>query len=53
MEDFTLKILLASGIVSLVLGLWFGAHPEVEWIEGFAICMAVFIVVIVTGINDY
>lgn len=30
-----------------------GEHPEVEWVEGFAIWMAVVVVVSVTALNDW
>jgi len=53
LEDFTLRILLVCGIVSLILGVTIDEHPEIGWIDGFAIILAVVIVVLVTGINDY
>jgi P-type E1-E2 ATPase len=45
--------LLVAGIVSLILGATVDKHPEIGWIEGFAILIAVAIVVLVTAINDY
>jgi len=45
--------LTVAGVVSLILGLTVGEHPETEWIEGFAIILAVVVVVLVTGVNDY
>jgi Ca2+ transporting ATPase len=53
LEDFTLRILLVCGIVSLILGSWLGEHPEIDWMDGFAIILAVVIVVVVTAFNDY
>jgi len=40
-------------LVSLILGLTLDEHPEIGWIEGFAIMIAVVVVVLVTGTNDY
>ena len=48
-----LRILMCSGVVSIILGLV--TKPEERshaWIEGFAIILAVFIVLLVTAIND-
>ena len=53
MEDLTLRILLAAGLISIVLGLTVDDNKAEGWIEGFAICLAVFIVVIVTAVNDF
>lgn len=53
MGDTTMRILLVSGIISLILGSTLGVHPETEWIEGFAIIVAVALVVFVTAANDY
>ena len=53
LEDFMLRVLLVAGVVSIVLEMI--VHPEkrsLAWIEGFAIILAVFIVVLVTAIND-
>ncbi|CEM28830.1 unnamed protein product [Vitrella brassicaformis CCMP3155] len=52
-EDFTLRILAVCGVVSLILGVAASEHPEIEWIEGFAIFVAVFVVVLVTAWNDW
>ncbi|KAJ6246275.1 calcium-transporting atpase [Anaeramoeba flamelloides] len=51
-DDPTLKILIVSAIVSLVLGVTV-EDPKTGWIEGTAILMAVLIVSFVTAINDY
>jgi magnesium-transporting ATPase (P-type) len=52
-EDFMLRLLFIAGVVSLGLGVGLGEHPEHEWIEGFAIILAVVIVVLVTAINNF
>jgi magnesium-transporting ATPase (P-type) len=52
-KDLTLRVLLFFGVVSLFIGIFFDKHPEIGWIEGFAIIAAVFIVIMVTAINDY
>lgn len=48
-----MRILLALGLISIPIGIFLGEHPEHEWIEGFAICVAVALVVNVTAFNDY
>lgn len=53
MEDFTMRILLVLGVVSIFIGIFLGEHPEHEWMEGFAIVIAVVAVVNVTAFNDY
>jgi len=45
--------LLVAGLVSLILGVTVDSHPEIGWIDGFAIMLAVGIVTLVTGVNDY
>jgi len=52
-EDLTLRILFLCGVASLIIGMVLGDHKEYAWIEGFAILVAVLIVVIVTSVNDY
>uniref|UniRef100_A0A0G4IAJ6 Cation-transporting P-type ATPase N-terminal domain-containing protein n=1 Tax=Chromera velia CCMP2878 TaxID=1169474 RepID=A0A0G4IAJ6_9ALVE len=52
-QDLMLWILDACAVVSFILAFTVGSHPETEWIEGAAILLAVFIVVLVTAINDY
>lgn len=64
-QDRTLIILSISAIVSLALGLYelygqpaeFDAEgtkiPKLDWIEGVAILIAVIVVVLVGGVNDY
>jgi len=55
MEDFTLRILLAAAILSIVLETSTAAASDKKkaWIEGFAILVAVFVCAIVTAVNDY
>ena len=52
LSDFTVLILLASGVVSLVLGLTVD-KSDAGWIEGAAILVAVAVVVLVTATNDF
>eukprot|EP00052_Salpingoeca_macrocollata_P027037 m.254621 g.254621 ORF g.254621 m.254621 type:complete len:1271 (-) comp22682_c3_seq6:83-3895(-) len=52
LQDTTLIILVIAGVLSLVLELTIGNDPDVGWIEGVAIIIAVVIVVLVTAIND-
>lgn len=53
LEDFMLRVLLVAGVVSIILEMISKADERsIAWIEGFAIIMAVFIVVIVTAVND-
>lgn len=52
LEDKILKILLVASAVSLVIGI-LTEGIETGWIEGFAIFVAVFIIVSVTAINNY
>ena len=53
LKDPTLRVLLVAGLVSLIIGVVLEKHPEYAWIEGFAIIVAVFVVVNVGAINDY
>lgn len=53
LEDKILRILIVMGLLSLIIGASIGDHKEYGWIEGFAILMAVFIVMIVTSTNNY
>lgn len=55
LDDFMLKVLIVSAVLSLTLEMIF-AKPEdrnTAWIEGFAILLAVFVVSMVTAVNDY
>jgi Ca2+ transporting ATPase len=52
--DLILRILAILGLLSLAIGVSpISSHPETEWIDGFAIILAVCIVVLVTAYNDY
>lgn len=52
-EDPIVRILLVMGVISLFIGIFLGEHPDYEWIEGFAIILAVIIVVLVAAVNNY
>ena len=52
LDDFTVKILLASGVVSTILGVTVDTS-DAGWIEGVAILIAVAVVVAVTALNDF
>ncbi len=54
LNDFTLKILIASATISIILETAANAdHRETAWIEGFAIFIAVLVCSNVTAFNDY
>lgn len=59
-NDKVLILLSVAAAVSLAIGLYqtFGQkhdaeHPQVEWVEGVAIIVAILVVVIVGSLNDY
>lgn len=52
LADPILRVLLISGTISLIVGATLDEHPAYGWIEGFAIIVAVAVVVNVTAIND-
>ncbi|KAL8673596.1 MAG: hypothetical protein Q9168_001994 [Polycauliona sp. 1 TL-2023] len=60
-NDTVLLVLTAAAIISLVLGIYEAVgqphDPDegqpVDWVEGLAIMVAIVIVVLVTGLNDY
>lgn len=60
-NDKILILLTAAAVISLALGLYEtfgqprapGETLPLDWVEGVAICVAIFIVVVVTAINDY
>ena len=60
-NDRVLIILTIAAVISLALGIYEavgqtpdpGQGPSLDWVEGLAIEVAVVIVVIVTGLNDY
>lgn len=53
LEDTTLKILIVSGVASIIINeIMEPLHRSTAWIEGAAILMAVVIIVTVTVVND-
>lgn len=59
-NDKVLILLTIAAVISLALGLYetFGqshedGEPKVEWVEGVAIMVAIFIVVVVGAVNDW
>lgn len=60
-NDRVLIILTAAAVISLALGIYEavgqtpapGEGQSVDWVEGLAIMVAIIIVVLVTGLNDY
>ncbi len=60
-KDKILLLLTAAAVISLALGLYQtfgvdhgpGAPPQIEWVEGVAIVVAIVIVVLVGALNDW
>jgi Ca2+-transporting ATPase len=60
-NDKVILLLTAAAVISLALGLYQtlgvkhnpGDPPSVDWIEGVAICVAIIIVTVVGGLNDW
>jgi Ca2+ transporting ATPase len=52
-QDKILIVLIAAAIISIILGVTVDERPEVGWIDGAAILVAVIIVVMVTAVNDW
>ncbi|KAI5305868.1 hypothetical protein KEM56_003044 [Ascosphaera pollenicola] len=57
-NDKVLILLTVAAAISLLLGIYQavtakGDEPRVQWIEGFAIVVAIVIVVVVGAVNDY
>lgn len=50
-NDFTLMVLIVAAFVSLGIETW--QSPDIGWIEGTAILVAVILVALVTSVNDY
>ena len=46
-KDLMMRMLLVCGVISLLLGVFFGERPEIEWIDGFSIFLSVFIILTV------
>lgn len=55
LDDFILKVLLVCACIDIAFEMGFSDHEERSkaWIEGFAIFLAVFLVVFVGSFNDY
>ena len=52
-DDLILRILIVAGIASIIINVITEEdHRSTAWIEGFAILLAVVIVVLVTALND-
>lgn len=51
-KDLILIILMFAGIISIIINMIMEEHKELAWIEGFAIILAVVIVIVVTASND-
>lgn len=52
-DDLIMKILFVAGIVSIGINTWAEEEERnIAWIEGFAILVAVSLVVVVTAAND-
>ena len=53
LKDFLLRILIVAGCASIIIDMIMNEHErEIAWIEGFAILLAVAIIVIVTATNN-
>jgi P-type Ca2+ transporter type 2C len=60
-NEKVLIVLTVAAVISLGLGLYEtlgvdhspGSPPPVDWVEGMAICVAIIIVVVVGGLNDW
>ena len=52
-QDKILLVLIVAAILSIILGVTVDHRPEIGWIDGAAILIAVVIVVLVTAVNDW
>ncbi|TMW63595.1 hypothetical protein Poli38472_002536 [Pythium oligandrum] len=52
-QDITIIVLAIAGVISIILSSTVGDHKDTGWIEGACIIFAVFIVTVVTAVNDY
>lgn len=52
LNDLTLIVMCVAGVANIIINLIMEEHKETAWIEGFAILLAVAIVVIVQAVND-
>ena len=53
LNDTLLIILMAVAVFSIIFGVTLSKDKDVDWIEGVAIFFAVFLVAIVTAVNDF
>ena len=53
MSDKIIIILCICAVIELAIGLAYGKHKELDWIEGFTIVVAVAVVTLVGSINNY
>jgi len=53
LDDFTLKILMVAAVVSIAIEMATSDHPEIAWIEGVAILIAVALSSGITTVNDF
>ena len=52
MEDFLLRVLVVCGVIAIILEMSIEEDKKLAWVEGFAILLAVAIIVIVTASNN-
>jgi len=53
LKDFLLRVLIVAGIAAIIIDMIMNSHErEIAWIEGFAILLAVAIIVVVTATNN-
>ena len=52
LEDFLLRVLVVCGIIAIILEMSIEEDKKLAWVEGFAILLAVAIIVIVTATNN-
>ena len=53
LDDFMLKILIVSAVISIAISMVFEKDKSIAWVEGGAILVAVAVVSLVTAVNDY
>ena len=53
LQDPIIRILIIAAIISTILGVTTGNHPEKDWVDGIAIILAVVVVTLVGSINNY
>ena len=52
LNDLTLIVMCVAGVANIIINMIMEEHKETAWIEGFAILLAVAIVVVVQAVND-